>query len=66
MKAIAVKSNSKGIRYVLVTDGTTFSVYVERENYCRHVRGGIAKSWRYAERGMTREAAEALFKRRTS
>ena len=24
MKAIAVKSNSKGIRYVLVTDGTTF------------------------------------------
>ena len=65
MKAIAVKTNSKGIRYALVTDGATFSVYVERENYCRHVRGGIAKSWRYVERGMTREAAEALFKRRT-
>ena len=65
MKAIAVKTNSKGIRYALVTDGATFSVYVERENYCRHVRGGIAKSWRYVERGMSREAAEALFKRRT-
>lgn len=65
MKAVAVKTNSKGIRYALVTDGATFSVYVERENYCRHVRGGIAKSWRYVERGMTREAAEALFKRRT-
>lgn len=36
MKAIAVKSNSKGIRYALVTDGVTFSVYVERKNYCRH------------------------------
>lgn len=65
MKAVAVKTNSKGIRYALVTDGATFSVYVERENYCRHARGGIAKSWRYVERGMTREAAEALFKRRT-
>lgn len=65
MKAIAVKPNSKGIRYALVTDGVTFSVYVERENYCRHARGGIAKSWRYVERGMTREAAEALFNRRT-
>lgn len=65
MKAIAVKTNSKGIRYALVTDGSTFSVYVERENYCRHARGGIAKSWRYVERGMACEAAEALFKRRT-
>ena len=65
MKAIAVKTNRKGIRYALVADGTTFSVYVERENYCRHVRGGIAKSWRYVERGMTREAAETLFNRRT-
>lgn len=65
MKAIAVKTNSKGVRYALVTDGVTFSVYVECENYCRHVRGGIAKTWRYVERGMTREAAEALFNRRT-
>lgn len=65
MKAIEVKTNSKGTRYALATDGATFSVYVERENYCRHARGGIAKSWRYVERGMTREAAEALFNRRT-
>lgn len=65
MKAIEVKTNSKGTRYVLATDGATFSVYVERENYCRHIRGGIAKTWRYVERGMTREAAEALFNRRT-
>lgn len=65
MKAIEVKTNSKGTRYALVANGDTFSVYVERENYCRHARGGIAKTWRYVERGMTREAAEALFNRRT-
>ena len=38
MKAIEVKTNSKGIRYALVTDGATFLVYVERENYCRPAR----------------------------
>lgn len=65
LKAIEVKTNSKGVRYALVTNGDTFSVYVERENYCRHVRGGIAKTWRYVERGMTRETAETLFNRRT-
>lgn len=65
MNAIANKTNKRGIQYALVQDGDKFGVYKLCENYCRHVKGGMAKAWRYVEKGMTREAAQALFDRRS-
>lgn len=64
MKAIAIKTNSRGIQYALTTDGSTFGVYCLCENYSRHVRGGIAKTWRYVKKGVSRSEAEELFNRR--
>jgi hypothetical protein len=64
MKAIQVKTNKRGIQYALVQSGETFCVLKLCENYCRHVKGGIAKTWRYVETGMTIEQATALFNRR--
>lgn len=65
MQAIQIKTNSNGIKYALTTDGQTFGVYKLCENYSRHVRGGIAKTWRYVSKNLDRAAADALFARRT-
>lgn len=64
-KAISVKTYSKGIKYCLASNSKGFEVWKLCENYCRHTKGGIRKTWRYVEKGMTQEAAEKLFKRRT-
>lgn len=67
MKAIAKKQNSKGIQYALVDCANgTFAVYKLCENYSRHVKGGIERAWRYVEKGMSYEAATALYARRTA
>ena len=63
-KALEVRKNAVGRRYALVQDGDTYSVWAECSNYSSHVRGGISKTWRYVDRGMTRKDAEKLFDRR--
>ncbi|QEA09804.1 hypothetical protein PQC31_gp83 [Pseudomonas phage Iggy] len=64
-KLIDRKQNSKGVTYALQQEDDTFGVWKLCENYCRQTRGGIRRVWRYVERGMTREAAQKLFDRRT-
>ena len=64
MKAIRIDSNKAGKRYALVPNNGTFGVYAECSNYAAHVVGGIAKTWRYCEKGLTREAADALLARK--
>lgn len=65
MATIKTYTNTRGIKYALVSEGETFGVWKLCENYAAHIRGGIAKTWRYVEKGMTKEAAEKLFNRRT-
>lgn len=65
MKMIERKQNSRGVSYSIQQEGETFGVWKLCGNYCRHAPGGIRYVWRYVERGMTREAAYALFKRRS-
>ena len=64
MQAVKTKVNKNNVKYALVKDGETYSVYKLCENYCRHVKGGIAKSWRYVEKNLSLESAELLFSRR--
>jgi hypothetical protein len=66
MKAIEIKTNKRGIKFALTTDGETYGVWKLSENYDGRVRGGIRKSWRWVEQGVTKEQAEKTFKRRTS
>ena len=65
MIPVSSKTNSKGIKYALCSDGDSYSVYKLCENYCRHSKGGIRRTWRYIEKGMTLEAAKMLYERRT-
>ena len=66
MKAIEVKTNSKGVRYALCTANyNVFAVYKECENYSRTAPGGIAKSWRYVKKDLPLDQAMALFATRT-
>lgn len=66
MKATATKTNKRGIRYALVQDGETFGVWKLCENYSRHVRGGIERTWRYVQKDMTEADARKLFERRAA
>lgn len=66
MKAIKVQANQAGKRYAIVPLAGAFSVWAECSNYDRHVPSGVRKTWRYCDRGMTREAAEALFERKVA
>jgi hypothetical protein len=65
MKAINTKTNSKGIQYALVMDNDKYGVYKLCENYSRHIKGGIAKSWRYVQKNMSFDNANKLFLSRT-
>ena len=64
MTFIKVKTNKNNIKYALVQNGDNYAVYKLCENYCSHVKGGIAKTWRYVENKMTLENADLLFARR--
>lgn len=64
MKALRIGSNKAGTRHALVRDGAGFSVFVECHNNAPHCRGGIAVTWRWVERKLSLEDAEALFARR--
>lgn len=66
MKAIKVGENKRGEKIALVTSKDGFSVYRRAENYNGHVRGGLEYSWRYIARGLTRDAADALFAKRAT
>ena len=74
MKAVEIKTNKNGVQYGLFAvhtglsadaDDCTYAVYKLCENYNRHAKGGIAKAWRYVERGLSFEAALALYNRRS-
>lgn len=67
-QAIQRKANSKGIVFCLCfeTETNAHEVWKLCENYTRHVRGGLQKTWRYVERGMTKEQAIELFNRKTN
>ncbi len=64
MKALKIATNQAGCRFAIVPHGETFGVWRECHNYAAHMRGGIAKTWRYVEKGLALEAAEALFDRK--
>lgn len=65
MKALKIEANKAGKRYAIVpVPGGTFTVYAECSNYDRNAPGGIAKTWRYCDKGLTLEAAETLFARK--
>lgn len=64
MKTLKIETNKAGCRFALVAKDGAFAVYREAQNYAAHCRGGIAKTWRYVELGMTRDDAEALFARK--
>lgn len=66
MKAIKKAASKSGKEFLLTQDGETFGVYALCSNYCRHAKGGIAKSWRYVEKGLSRDAAERLLARRAA
>ena len=65
-KAIKKGQNSKGKVYAVVTDGITFEVWALCENYDAKVHGGISKSWRYVQKGMSESDAMKVFNKRVS
>lgn len=61
MKAIKVATNKVGTRYAIIQYKGAFAVFKECRNYDPHIRGGIAKTWRYCEPlGLSMEEAEKL------
>lgn len=71
MKATKIEANQVGKRYALVPEAgafsaprpDAFSVWAECTNYSS---GRYVKQWRYCERGLTREEADALFARKVA
>ncbi len=66
MKAIKIVTNRAGKRFALVSVDTAFGVYAECFNYASHCKGGYSVTWRYCEKGLTREAADALLARKAA
>jgi hypothetical protein len=64
MKALKIAANKADCRFAIVALDNGFAVYRECLNYASHVRGGIAKTWRYVEKGLTIDDAEILFSRK--
>jgi len=74
MRAVQIKTNKNNIKYGLFAipthlssdaDDCTYAVYQLCENYSRHAKGGIAKTWRYIAKGLPYESALVLFERRS-
>ena len=61
------RENQAGAIFALVkmADGS-FSVWKLAENYNGSAKGGMTKTWRYVERGLTETAARDLFTRRVA
>jgi hypothetical protein len=64
MKATKIAENKAGCRFAIVPQNGKFGVWRECANYSSHVRGGIALTWRYVQKGMDLEEAEGLFARK--
>jgi hypothetical protein len=60
------QANSKGVIFALVSGADGFEVWKLCENYSGTVRGGIARQWRYVQKGMDQVSAESLFNRRVA
>ena len=63
------KTNKNGIKYGLAIDRDSgqFAVYKLCENYSSAAqKTGIVKTWRYIEKGMTKESAAKLYERRSA
>jgi hypothetical protein len=43
----------------------SYMVFKLCENYAGHVRGGIAKTWRYIAKGLSLDEAKALMEKKT-
>lgn len=69
MQAVHIGTNKAGCKFAVMrtrSDDYGYGVWRECENYAAHVRGGIAKTWRYCEKEMTLEAARELFERKVN
>lgn len=67
MNVIKIEANKAGTRYALVKkEDSLFAVYKECSNYAAHVLGGIARTWRYCEKGLQLDVAEQLFARKVA
>ncbi len=65
MNALKIKTNKNNIQYALIQKGDSFAVYKLCENYAGHIKGGIAKTWRYVAKDLTLDAATILFNKRS-
>jgi hypothetical protein len=63
MKAIKHATDKMGNKLAIATNGQTFSVWRQKENY---VRGHMVKSWGYIKQNITMEEAEIILKRRSA
>lgn len=58
------QANSKGVVFALVSGPEGWEVWKLCENYSRECKGGVKKTWRYVQKGMTQSDAKKLFNRR--
>jgi hypothetical protein len=58
------QANSKGVVFALVSGPEGWEVWKFCENYSRECKGGVKKTWRYVQKGMTQSDAKKLFNRR--
>jgi len=63
MKAIKNGTDKRGNKLAIATNGQTFSVWIQKENYSQ---GRMVKSWGYIKRDISMEEAEAILKRRSA
>lgn len=60
---IAKQQNKSGTVFAIVK-GESFEVWKLCGNYSGQVHGGLQRTWRYVEKGLTEAAARDLFARR--
>lgn len=63
MKAIKHGTDKRGNKLAIATNGKTFSVWIQKENY---EQGRMVKSWCYIKQNIAIEEAETIFKRRAA
>lgn len=58
------RRSKKGVVYAPGSAADGYIIWKLCENYDGRARGGISKTWRYVERGLSLDEAKALFERR--
>lgn len=69
MSFIKIIANKAGRRFALARDRNApdkYGVWTECLNYAGHCKGGLARSWRYCELGLSLEDAEALLAKKAA